>query len=246
MTVQVLTTGYWPVYPPSEAALPPAMAARREDFAGFYASKYHGRRLAWQHSLAHCIVRAHFPKGRKELDVSVFQALVLLCFNGSAAGGAPAPSWLGVAELAAQTKLEDGELRRTLQSLACGKVRVLTKEPAAGKEVAGSDRFAFNADFTAKLFRLRINAVQLKETALEQAKTNETVARDRGYGIDAAVVRIMKARKVLAHNLLVSEVLSQLVFPAAAPDVKKRIESLIEREYLERDEDSASTYKYLA
>ena len=56
----------------------------------------------------------------------------------------------------------------------------------------------------------------------------------------------MKARKVLAHNLLVSEVLSQLVFPAAAPDVKKRIESLIEREYLERDEDSASTYKYLA
>ena len=59
-------------------------------------------------------------------------------------------------------------------------------------------------------------------------------------------MRIMKARKVMTHNLLISEVLAQLVFPSGASDVKKRIESLIEREYLERDADSSSTYKYLA
>jgi len=29
-------------------------------------------------------------------------------------------------------------------------------------------------------------------------------------------------------------------------DLKKRIESLIEREYLERDKDQGSTYNYLA
>lgn len=38
-------------------------------------------------------------------------------------------------------------------------------------------------------------------------------------------------------------VLRTQVTPA---DLKKRIESLIEREYLERDKDQPSTYNYLA
>lgn len=37
--------------------------------------------------------------------------------------------------------------------------------------------------------------------------------QDRQYQIDAAVVRIMKMRKTLSHNLLVSELYNQLKFP---------------------------------
>ena len=244
-TVQVLTTGYWPTYPSMEVKLPASVAAKRDHFSEFYLSKYHGRRLAWQHSLSHCIVRAWFPKGRKELEVSLFQTLVLLCFNHQqhAADGAELP--IQFTDILAQTSIEKEELKRTLQSLACGKVRVLTKEPK-GKEVVATDIFRFNTDFKENRYRIKINSVQLKETAEEHAKTNKNVARDRGYSIDAAIVRIMKARKVMTHNLLISEVLAQLVFPSGASDVKKRIESLIEREYLERDADSSSTYKYLA
>ena len=39
---------------------------------------------------------------------------------------------LGLAEMAEGTGIDDKELRRTLQSLACGKVRVLQKEPKVG------------------------------------------------------------------------------------------------------------------
>lgn len=56
--------------------------------------------------------------------------------------------------------------------------------------------------------------------------------------IDAAIVRVMKTRKSLSHKLLVQELLVQLKFPIQASDLKKRIESLIDREYLERDERS--------
>ena len=38
---------------------------------------------------------------------------------------------LALEDIAAATGIEDRELRRTLQSLACGKVRVLQKEPKA-------------------------------------------------------------------------------------------------------------------
>lgn len=64
--------------------------------------------------------------------------------------------------------------------------------------------------------------------------------------MDATIVRVMKARKRLQHTLLMAELMSQLRFPATASDLKKRIASLIEREYLERDADDPSCYKYLA
>jgi hypothetical protein len=63
---------------------------------------------------------------------------------------------------------------------------------------------------------------------------------------DAAVVRIMKARRSLSHRLLVGELGAQLSFPLRPADLKKRLESLIDREYLARDVGDANVYNYLA
>ena len=63
--------------------------------------------------------------------------------------------------------------------------------------------------------------------------------------IDAAIVRTMKTRKMLSHHLLLAELSKQLKFSVRNTDVKKRIESLIEREYLERGSEK-DVYKYLA
>uniref|UniRef100_A0AAZ3SQC6 Cullin family profile domain-containing protein n=1 Tax=Oncorhynchus tshawytscha TaxID=74940 RepID=A0AAZ3SQC6_ONCTS len=156
-------------------------------------------------------------QGKKELQVSLFQTC-LVC---------------------------EGELRRTLQSLACGKARVLNKSPR-GKDIEDGDRFNFNNDFRHKLFRIKINQIQMKETVEEQVSTTERVFQDRQYQIDAAVVRIMKMRKTLGHNLLVSELYNQLKFPVKPGDLKKRIESLIDRDYMERDKESPNQYHYVA
>lgn len=42
-------------------------------FKEFYLSKHSGRRLMWQNSLGYCVLKSNFPKGRKELSVSLFQ-----------------------------------------------------------------------------------------------------------------------------------------------------------------------------
>jgi cullin-4 len=47
----------------------------------------------------------------------------------------------------------------------------------------------------------------------ENQSTNEKVFQDRQYQVDAAIVRVMKMRKNLTHNLLISEVVGQLKFP---------------------------------
>lgn len=207
LTVSVLTMGYWPSYPALEVTLPPAMVQYQDLFRRFYLGKHSGRKLQWQPSLGHCVLRATFPMGGgiKELQVSLFQALVLLAFNDASAP-------LGLAELRAATRLEDGELRRTLQSLACGRARVLQKLPR-GRDVQDDDRFLFNSDFRNRLFRIKINQIQMRETQEEQSSTQERVFQDRQYQIDAAVVRIMKTRKTLTHNLLITELYDQLKFP---------------------------------
>ena len=73
----------------------------------------------------------------------------------------------------------------------------------------------------------------------------ESVKQERAMVVDANVVRIMKARKVLMYQDLLRDVMTQItLFKAQPKDVKVRIESLIEREYLERDPTNKSKFIY--
>ncbi len=119
-------------------------------------SKHSGRRLTFQNSLASCVLRAHFPKGKKELALSGFQGVVLLLFNE-----ADVLSFTQIQEL---TKLDEMELKRTLISLSLQEeVKILLKEPR-NKKVLPTDTFRVNMDFKFQLFRIKVNTVQLKET----------------------------------------------------------------------------------
>lgn len=192
---QVLTIGYWPAPPPSESVrLPPELIASRDRFNVFYNAKYQGRRLMWAHALERCILASHFPKGKKELEVSLYQALVLIGFNKL-----PRLTFREIHQL---TAIEDGELRRTMQSLACGIIgtRVLVKEPK-GKDVSSwhpqraksqisplrntyqmqindTDFFIFNTDFVNKLFRIKINSIQVSLGVLKCAHSAKILANN--------------------------------------------------------------------
>lgn len=94
-------------------------------------------------------------------------------------------------------------MKRTLQSLACAKHRVLRKDPK-GKEVNAIDKFTYNAGFTAERFRVKINQIQLKETKEENEATHERVVADRHFETQAAIVRIMKSRKTITNAELIA------------------------------------------
>ncbi|KAK9223022.1 hypothetical protein WN944_011464 [Citrus x changshan-huyou] len=82
----------------------------------------------------------------------------------------------------------------------------------------------------------------------KRKKFVEDVDKDRWYAIDAASVRIMKSRKVLGHQQLVSECIELLgrMFKPAVKAFKKRIEGLISQDYLERYPENPNTFKSLA
>ena len=66
--------------------------------------------------------------------------------------------------------------------------------------------------------------------------------------LQAAIVRIMKSRKLLKHNALIQEVLSQSKarFAPTISIIKKCIEMLIDKQYIERTANSTDEYSYVA
>lgn len=154
-------------------------------------------------------------------------------------------------EIQQETDIPERELVRALQSLACGKPtqRVLTKEPKS-KEIESGHIFTVNDQFTSKLHRVKIQTVAAKqgESDPERKETRQKVDDDRKHEIEAAIVRIMKSRKKMQHNVLVAEVTQQLKarFLPSPVVIKKRIEGLIEREYLARTPEDRKVYTYVA
>jgi Cullin family/Cullin protein neddylation domain len=218
--VSVLSAASWPTYPDVPINIPPAISKVMSEFETYYKTKHNGRMLTWRNALAHCQLKAKFAKGNKDLVVSGFQAVVLLLFNDTPAGGS-----LSYNDIQAASGLSDAELRRTLQSLACAKYRVLTKDPK-GREVNNTDTFTINENFSDPKMRIKINQIQLKETKEENKETHQRVAQDRVFETQAAIVRIMKSKKTITHNELIIDVINATKTRGVLDqvDIKKNIE----------------------
>lgn len=121
---------------------------------------------------------------------------------------APPSGVLKYEDLKAATGLSDAELKRTLQSMVCGKERVLAKS-TKGREIEVADKFQINTAYTSLKFRIKINQIQLKETKEENTETHERVERDRQFETQAAIIRIMKNRKKIRGVELVQQVIEQ-------------------------------------
>lgn len=63
-----------------------------------------------------------------------------------------------------------------------------------------------NLDYSNKRTKFKIAAAVQKETPQEVEHVMNSVDEDRKLYLQAAIVRIMKARKILRHNALIQEV----------------------------------------
>ncbi|KAL4633470.1 hypothetical protein ACB092_04G125400 [Castanea dentata] len=234
-SVTVLTSGFWPTYKSFNLSLPMEMAKCVQVFKDFYDTQTKHRRLTWIYSLGTCNINAKFETKTIELIVSTYQAAALLLFNSS--------DRLSFSEIRTQLNLTDDDLVRLLHSLSCAKYKILKKEPNT-KTISTTDNFEFNYKFTDRMRRIKIPVPPVDE----RKKVIEEVDKDRRYTIDAAIVRTMKSRKVLELQKLVIECVEQLsnMFKPDIKLIKKRIEDLITRDFLERDQDNPSMFKYLA
>eukprot|EP00668_Euglena_longa_P014540 GGOE01018530.1.p1 GENE.GGOE01018530.1~~GGOE01018530.1.p1 ORF type:complete len:767 (+),score=353.77 GGOE01018530.1:79-2379(+) len=238
-TTQVLTTGFWPAFKVDTLDCPDQVKTMMGTFRAFYDQRTQSRVLRWVHSLATATLSSRFPKGEKELSMNAYQACICLLYNS-------ATVWTA-AEMERQLQLSWEEVKKSLQSLALGKYRILTKL-SPGKDIKDTDEFAYNEEFQDRARKIRILTVVAKITPKASTQVVQQVEEDRRHAIEACIVRLMKSRRVMEHSQLISEAITQLSqhFKPDPKVIKRRIDDLIAREYLERDGDRTNVYRYLA
>jgi cullin 1 len=242
-SVQVLTQGHWPTYRTLSPSLPIPMQKCKGIFEAYFCNHEANskKRLAWQWTLGQTVVKAVFnTKGSYLFTITTLQAAVLHIFNDTT-------SSVSFTTLRETMSIEEDVIKKVLHSFVYGKYKVILRDIGASDEgkpgaINTDDSFRVNT-----AFRSSIKKINIPMPSLEENYNPKRLDTNRAIQIEAAIVRIMKARKTLTHNQLVSEVLQQMTFfSPSARDIKKYIESLIEREYLERDDDNNNIYKYLA
>merc|ERR1719433_163208 len=243
LATNILTTGFWPLGKANQCTLPPRVVKKCEEFKKFYQQEHNGRKLRFLSEKGTAEVAVDFEAGTKQLIVSTYQMCIINLFNSK--------QTLTYKDICERTQMKEG-LSSHILSLAHPKVKVLLKKPN-NKKLEDDHLFRINWKFKSPKYRIRVplqRSLGSPDKSLNSGKDGipATVVEARKNWVEAAVVRIMKSRKYLKHSELMKETIHQLSSRFAPEQlfIKKRIASLIEREYLERDSKDRTLYHYLA
>ncbi|XP_078393728.1 cullin-2 isoform X4 [Cetorhinus maximus] len=237
--IYVLQAGAWPLTqaPSSTFAIPQELEKSVQMFELFYNQHFSGRKLTWLHYLCTGEVKMNYLSKPYVAMVTTYQMAVLLAFNNS--------EIVTYKELQDSTQMNEKELTKTIKSLLDVK---MINHDSNKANVDLDSVFSLNMGFSSKRTKFKITTSMQKDTPQEMEQTRSAVDEDRKMYLQAAIVRIMKARKVLRHNALIQEVISQsrARFNPSISMIKKCIEVLIDKQYIERSQTSADEYSYVA
>eukprot|EP00038_Savillea_parva_P013983 m.9764 g.9764 ORF g.9764 m.9764 type:complete len:773 (+) comp2673_c0_seq1:137-2455(+) len=239
-SMMVLQSNSWPFSSQDgQLRLPSVLQTCRDKFELYYNSQHQGRKLMWLYNLGSCEVETlytHKPKDaskplRYTLTCNTMQLAVLLQF---ADRDTYTPE-----ELMANTQLSSESMDPVVEILI--KSKLVTKNDATGA-------LTLNVAFRNKKTKVNIKVPTKKEQKAETEDVHKTINEDRKLLMQAVIVRIMKMRKTMTMNQLIPEAIKQLEgrFVPKIPMLKKEIEVLIDKEFLERGEEDRSQLRYLA
>uniref|UniRef100_A0A0K8SH59 Cullin-2 n=3 Tax=Lygus hesperus TaxID=30085 RepID=A0A0K8SH59_LYGHE len=235
-SIYVLQAGAWPLGQANLTSfvLPQELVKSVQMFENFYHSHFSGRKLTWLHHLCQGELKLGYLKKPYIVTMQVFQMAILLLFESTES--------LVCSEIQNTLQLNADQFNKYTTSLVDCKLLLSSTETITSDTV-----LSLNMEYSNKRTRLRITTAMQKESPQELEQTVTAVDEDRKLYLQAAIVRIMKSRKILRHNALIQEVLSQSkAFAPAISMIKKCIEALIDKQYIERTPNSSDEYSYVA
>ncbi|KAG0673473.1 Cullin-3 [Pichia californica] len=276
----ILTTNFWPMpvnKTMEDVTYVPALDIAKASFEKFYNNTYNGRNLTWAPNMCTIDLRMNFPSKSYLINMPTLAAfIVLTCFNDDETEDGT--KMLTFSEIEEMTNIPTADLIRHLQSISVApKFRILKKVPMS-RDIKPTDKFGLNLEFKNPQTKFKILAVSVSssssssssstkedskdkfdvtssssrlETDSERLSTLESIQRTREFEVDAAIVRVMKARQSAKYQVLVAEVVRLISdvgkrFRPQPSFVKRRVEELVEKEYLRRDDNDRELFWYVA
>lgn len=178
---------------------------------------FSGRKLTWLHHMCHGELKLSHLKKSYIVTMQTYQMAIILLFETC--------DTLSCREIQHTLQLNDETFQKHMQPMIESKLL-----NASSENLSGDTRIELNFDYTNKRTKFKISSALQKETPQEVSGRNihiylinlsicqlinqlsqvehtiNSVDEDRKLFLQAAIVRIMKARKVLKHNALIQEV----------------------------------------
>ncbi|KAL4473571.1 hypothetical protein ABPG74_022435 [Tetrahymena malaccensis] len=244
LNVKVLQEANWPSYKSTtEIILPLLYENLKEEFKKFYQIQKKSQKLNWINTLGSFDIKMNitFEKSNFFLvNVSPIQLCILLQFE-------KVDNWIPISTILSTIGIKKENIAEFNKEIAqlIGKKILLTSKSQTQKQEEKKDEadevsFKFNQQFS---YQKKKFSVVPEES--QQKFKRDVVNENREHVIEATIVRIMKSRKTMKYTELISEVNVLLrKFQTQPHQIKKRIESLVEREYIERDKTDMNLYHY--
>ena len=228
---KVLTSGIWPLPPASTSNRLPLQIEKAialfEEFYRNTAGK-NGRKLTWSHQFSRGDVILLYLDRKYEVNLSLSQLSVLLSFEKH--------NSFTIDELSYNIGMTKSELESTIKPFIDVGI-IYLKE----------DRYVLNLGFKHNKIKIKM-PLNLGTFQKEESILIKEVEADQRYYLQALVVRIMKSKMMLTHSDLVTLILAETRkrFQPSISLIKSSIESLIEKQYMDRATNDKDTYLYVS
>ena len=260
LNINILSSGCWSFSsnhsPLQQMQLHVTMERMKQSFSRYYANSESKQKLVWLNHVGNVELLGHFVYGKKTLVTSVLQCSILMMFNDQ--------KEVSFAAIRNQnTNVPEPVLKQHLLSLTTSRFRILNKKK---KEHEHGDVFVFNENFKSATDYVKILLIkkekekkeeQEKKEKGEEEEEEEAVATvnnpqmtqelidKRNLFLDSFIVRTMKKQRSIYHHELCELIHRTIMLSDATSIIKRRIENLIDRDFIERDKDDSTLYKYV-
>lgn len=241
-SIMVLGSGAWPFTQSPIFDIPVPLTKCMDSFNEFYQTQHTGRKLTWLLTQCRGELSAYGFQRKYTFTATTAQMAVLMLYNEN--------TELTLQHICDSTKLRHEIVAQIIQALV--KVELLLivgSKIEIDANTPLTTALRLNLSFSNKKLKVDLSKTMARtEIRQETVEVHKSVEDDRRLVVQAAIVRIMKMRKRMKHNHLITEVLAQLAsrFKPKVPMIKKCIDILIEKEYLQRIESEKDLYEYLA
>ncbi|KAG1661386.1 Cullin-2 [Nymphon striatum] len=235
----ILQDGAWPFSSANRPsfAFPHQLEKCIQVYENFYKESFTGRKLYWLHPVSTAELKLNYLKKPYLVTMGTLQMAVLLLFDDT-------DTWNYI-KLQQIIQLDHENLKKQLKSIIDAKLLL----PSHLEDPLNENcSYTLNMNYSNKRTKFKINAVLHKETAPDRERESQKIADDRFYFLNATIVRIMKHRQQIKHNLLIQEILTQARgrFIPTISQIKKSIEAMIEKGYIDRKNEEQDLYRYIA
>lgn len=239
--VTVLSSGSWPSFRQfNMSRMPLELRTLENCYATWYKTKHQSRILSWSPVFSRVQIGINLPRFRGSAGMCMPQACIICEFN--------AEDRITFDSLRERFDLPVDILKKCLHAFVYSPKNLLLRvatHNAASQTIEESDAFRLNEAFASRELRFEQPCAPLETIVAGADLMEKNMMEQRKLQLEAATVRIMKARKRMNITELTQEVMGHIRhFAPTQRNIKQVIETLIERDYMERDGDDQSTIIY--